>query len=249
MKKVLCLTSFLILTLAIKAQVVNIERLRLKADTLGYFGSGGISFNIIENNKRIVDLGGNLHLMHKRPKATYLLISNINVIRAGDEDFVNNGFQHFRFNHKLTNSFIFEAFAQAQFNELMKVKNRVLGGAGMRLKILNKTKLKTFSGFLYMYEYEEITGESSINRDHRMSNYLAMSIYFNDIVSFESTSYYQPKFKFIGDFRVSSENSLSLKITKNLSYQTTFQLLYDSRPPTEVPETSYSYHNSLKYSF
>lgn len=250
------MTRFFLLTIicilgftTVKSQVVNIERMRLKADTTGYFGSGAVTFNLIENKKRIMNLGGKLHLMHKRPKATYLLISNLNLIRAGEEDFVNNGFQHFRFNNNLNETFIFELFLQAQFNELLKVKNRDLAGTGIRIKLLDRSKIKVYSGLLYMYEYEEIKGENIINRNHRMSDYLAMSLYFNDIASFESTTYYQPRIKYIGDYRISSENSLGLHITKRLVYQTGFQILFDSRPPIDIPETSYSFHNSLKYNF
>lgn len=248
MRLVFLLVFISIISIA-NSQVVNIERLRLKADTTGFFGSGAVSFNIIENKKRIVNFGGNLHLMHKRPLTTYLLISNLDIIRAGSEDFVNNGFQHFRFNRNISKAFILEAFAQAQFNELLKVKNRDLIGAGLRTKIIKKDKISIFAGLLYMYEYEEIKGENIIYRDHRMSDYLAMSIYLSETASFESTTYYQPKFEFIGDYRISSENSLGLKITKHLSYQTSFRILYDSKPPVDIPEISYTYKNALKYSF
>lgn len=231
------------------SQVVNVERLRLKTDTTGLFGNAAVSLNIIENKKKILKTGGNLHLMLKKTKNVYLVISNINLIRAGDEDFVNNGFQHFRYNHLLTERFIIEAFTQAQFNELLKVKNRDLAGTGLRVKILKSKKINLYSGFLYMYEYEEIKGESIIHRDHRMSDYLSIGLYLNETFSFESTTYYQPLIKNFNDYRISSENTLGFIITKNLSFDLAFSILYDTRQPEDIPGTTYELTNSLRYNF
>lgn len=231
------------------SQVVNIERLRLKADTTGLFGNAEVALNLIENKKKILKTGGNLHLMFKKTKNVYLVISNINLIRAGDEDFVNNGFQHFRYNHLLTGRFIIEAFTQAQFNELLKVKNRDLAGAGLRLKIVRSKKFNFYSGFLYMYEYEEIKGENIIHRDHRMSDYLAIGLYLNDNFGFESTTYYQPLLRNFNDYRVSSENTFNFMITKNLSFNLSFSILFDTRQPEEIPGTTYELTNSLSYIF
>jgi hypothetical protein len=171
------------------------------------------------------------------------------LIRAGDEDFVNNGFQHLRFNHLLTERFIIEAFTQAQFNELLKVKNRDLAGTGIRTKIVRSKKFNFYSGFLYMYEYEEIKGENIIHRDHRMSDYLAIGLYLNETFSFESTTYYQPLLKNFADYRISSENSLNFTITKDLQFHVAFSILYDTRQPEDVPGTAYELTNSLSYNF
>ena len=103
-----------------------------------------------------------------------------------------------------------------------------------------------------MFEYdEENEGEDQVifSRDHRLSSYINLHLQPVDYIKLNSTTYFQPVLTRFSDMRLSSETNLQIKVTKKLTFSTTFTILFDSRAPEGVPETIYSFLNGLQFSF
>jgi len=234
------------------AQVVNIERQRIATDTTGWFGSANLSFAGSKTTKSIVSLfaGGLLEYKSKSNKDLWLFISEFSLITGNNEKFSNTGFGHLRYNRKLNDAIRWEVFTQIQYNGLTKIDTRALFGTGPRFKLTNYEHAKFYFGLAYMYEYEKLLLEPiEYNRDHRLSSYFSFSLKPEETVSFMSTTYVQPLLTDFSDYRITSETTLSLGITKKLLLNVTFNYNYDVAPPEGVPTNTYYFINGLEIQF
>ncbi|MEO1518430.1 MAG: DUF481 domain-containing protein [Bacteroidota bacterium] len=254
MKKfVLFSLLILYLPLASNAQIVDIESKRGNlVDTSGLFGFTDLSFNLVSNTRQIISVKGAVRLEWIQNKYKILSLSNYNLIRVNDERFVNNAFQHLRYTRKLGKHLAWESFGQLQENEQIRIQLRGLLGTGPRFQLFRKKKQQIYLGVMYMYEYNEISDTTFIQRDHRLSTYLSLVLQPSSNFSISSTSYVQPEIVEPGDIRLSSTNAFRFKITNQLSFQVTFSITYDSQLSKEaegVPSTNYQLLNGLRWDF
>ena len=238
----------------LNAQIVNIEDRRGSlVDTSGWFGYFGMRTNFVKNTKSVVNIGGDLRIEYLKGKSKILFLTNYNLIRANKERFIDNGFQHFRFNHQIRKRIEYEFFTQAQFNNQVRITFRGLVGNGLRYQLLNNPKGQIFMGLAYMFEYDEIKIISDVItkfRDHRMSSYISLSLQpFSDNFSIANTTYFQPVLNNFSDQRLSSQTSLNFVISKRLTFTSVFSITTDTRVPENVPATYYSLKNGIRWSF
>jgi hypothetical protein len=231
------------------SQVLNIEEQRIKTDTTGWAGDAAASFQLMKSDDQFVDLGVQLHLQYKTKRSLYLMLSDYSFVKAGADEYANSGFEHFRYNYKITDWYTWEAFTQAQFNKVLSLKFRGLLGTGPRFKVVKTENFRLYAAWLYMYEYEELELNSEINRNHRISSYVSFSWKINDILSLVNTTYFQPLVNNFSDFRISAQTDLKFKIFKKLVYTLGYYHYYDTDPPADVVSTVYSMENKLTFEF
>ena len=248
MKRILLLILFSVYP--VFSQVVNIESKRMRSDTTGWMGSAEGSFQLAKNVETIFDLGAKLHFQYKHKNYLWLFLNEYRLIKGGDNKFVNSGFAHVRYNHKVTKEFLrWEIFTQVQFNGVLDVGLRVLAGTGPRFKIYDSDNFRLYCAALYMYEYEENTAKTIFLRNHRLSSYVSFTI---DIgrVELSSTTYFQPNFKeFRKDYRLQTQEDLTIDITDDLKFVTGFTFRYDTSPFPDIPKITYYLYNGLKFEF
>ena len=237
----------------VDGQIVNVEDRRTNfVDTIGWFGFAEAGANLVKNTRSITSISGNFSLERVGRKNKLLFLTNYNLVRVNSERFIDNGFQHIRFDHFIRDRIEYEIFAQAQFNSKLRILLRGLLGTGLRFHVLEVDNGKIFWGLSYMYEYDEIKIDPekiSYFRDHRMSTYLSVSVKVNDNFSLSNTSYYQPVLKQFSDVRLSSQTTLEFYISKRFSFTTTFNITNDTRVPQEVPATYYNWSNGIRVDF
>lgn len=232
------------------SQIINVESLRKVTDTSGWTGNTSLNFSLTKNTNTLIRLNNNIHLQYKMNKHLVLFVNNLVFERAGGQSFVNQGSQHFRYNYKILDYFVWEAFVQSQYNSIAKIKFRGLAGSGPRFKLIGFEQYRMYLGTLLMYEHEEINEENLIiNRDWRASTYLSLSFYPTDNITFVSTTYYQPLLSQFYDYRIASENSFVLGVLEKLSLKITYTLTFDATPATDVPDTFYNLSTGLMYAF
>ncbi len=249
--------SFLLLfciSFTANSQIVNIEKQRRsQPDSIHWFGYINLGFNLVENDKTIITIHGDMRHDFAKKRHSFLSISNYNLGKVEDSDFINDGFQHFRYNYSINSWLTWEAFSQVQYNERINLKLRGLLGSGPRFKILDSERYHLYFGSLYMYEYDrEVEGEEEtkiIHRDHRISSYLSVSFQPLDILELSSSSYYQPVLTDLNDLRLSSESRMTVRLTKHMKLTSAFSIVYDSRTPEGVPNTTYRFVNGLRWDF
>lgn len=250
----LCLLGIALLWLGqpmVIGQIVNIENKRIATDSAGWFGKARLSFAGSKNTKETFALAANtlIEYKSKSSKDLWLLISDISLITGDKEKFSNAGFGHLRYNRKFGETIRWEVFTQIQYNSLTKVDRRVLFGTGPRFKLTQLEKAKFYFGVAYMYEREDLIEPVLRLRDHRISSYFTFTLLPEDEVSFTNTIYVQPLIDDASDYRISSETTLTLGITKKLNLAMSLRYGFDSMPPIGVPKSIYAFANSIEVEF
>jgi hypothetical protein len=258
MRKLLKIFSLILMLVgycgSISAQLVDIESQRLRNDTTRIAGVAGLAYSYKQSNDlKITDIDASLILQvrSKNKKDILLLLGNYELLRTSTESLTNTGFGHIRFTHKFNSFFRLEAFSQYQTNENLHLKNRYLLGFGPRLRVFNRKNADSAFGCLYMAEWEEITEalpETILY--HRLSSYLSFNFVIKeDFCEITSITYYQPLITDFGDYRLSNNTSLHIKLFKNLGFETGVKYSFDSQPPLGVINNSFSTTMGVKYKF
>lgn len=249
MKLILCSILFLCFSFASNAQILNAESLRKVTDTSGWSGSTSVHFALKRNANDFFSIANDIHLQYKMNKNLVLFKNHINFQKIEGENFTNFGISHIRYNYKYTPRTAMEVFVQGQYNKVSKIDFRGLIGAGPRFKLTTSEKYKFYLGTLIMFEQEELSDGSNIERNVRASSYLSFSIYPSDRVTLVSTTYYQPILNEFSDYRISSQSSLLIDIFKNLALKTSYTFTYNETPAIDVPNSQYRLTTGLTYSF
>jgi hypothetical protein len=247
--KVLIISIFLLFTSHLFGQVINIEKKRIITDTTGISGNIGVNFSSAKTTRTFTIFSFNGHLQYKTEKNLFLLLGNVDWLKAGDAKFDNRGFAHFRYNYKVNPVVRLEAFTQVQFNRLLKIDQRNLNGLGIRLKLSELERAKFYFGLAYMNEYEVLEEPAEINTDHRASSYLTFTLIPETTVTLSNTTYIQPKLDDLEDYRLNNDTNLSFQITEHLKFVAVLNFLYDANPPIDVPNLVYTVKNGLTYGF
>jgi len=242
---ILCVASF-----TSQSQILNAESLRKVTDTSGFSGSVSLGFSLKRDVNDYFAFSSSTHLQYKMNKNLVLLKNDIELKNIEGNKFENAGITHLRYNYRFHPRIAWEIFAQAQYNKVSKINFRGLLGTGPRFKLTTSERYKFYFGTHIMYEQEELSdGITPIQRDFRSTSYLSFSLYPTKTVSFVSTTYYQPKIKEFGDYRVSNQSSLLIDLFKNFAFSTSYTFIYDETPAVGIPNSQYNLESGFVYSF
>lgn len=271
---ILLSTSFSNAQMILNAESLRVNMLKGKED---WSGRAGLNFGFIKNTNDIYLISTNLAVGYNGGKNLWMIISNFNFQKVGENAFQNSGVQHFRYNRELlTKGITFEAFLQGQYDKISNVDFRGLAGTGVRFKLTKNVEIESkvntnnhvdteakrsriYLGTLVMYEYEK-SFELDMDvkrRDFRSSNYLSFSLFPTDQISIISTTYYQPRLDKFKDYRISSTLNLNIGFSSKkeesfwnkLSFNMNFSYNYDAFPVVSIPKTQYSLTNGFNFNF
>ncbi|HPE19638.1 MAG TPA: DUF481 domain-containing protein [Tenuifilaceae bacterium] len=256
------------------AQLVNTENSR-KEKKEGIQGMASVGFMFNKTTNEIIHIQNDIGIQYSKKQHTFLLLNNLELMKVssstGNQDLINQHFQHFRYNYSRNDSslIIWEYFAQHQQNKLKYQDLRIVSGAGPRFRIVEKDVFSFFICPLFMYEHEkEFETQSSKASTSVLKGdfYGVLTLKLSDGLSIKHVTYYQPafidlskssNFEPINDFRIASETALTFKLFKKmLEFSTVFTYSHDSRPPgLFVSETGdnkmnfYAIKNEIKLKF
>lgn len=115
------------------AQVVNIEGRRFMNDTVPWTGFANLRFNVAESGQRSLNLGLNGAVQYMEGRDRYMFITDLAFSQVEDNDFLNTGFQHLRYNYRKDSLWTGEAFTQAQYNKPLRLDLRLMLGRALAL--------------------------------------------------------------------------------------------------------------------
>ncbi len=239
----------ILLVLSCRAQVMNIEQQRIVTDTTGWAGTSQISASFTKYTDQLLTIGFKDHLQYKTDSSLYLMLIDYNLVKSPSSDFDNAGILHFRYNYKVRDYFTFEAFTQGQFNKLLDVRFRWLIGTGPRFKVIGHKNFRLYFASLYMYEFEELETPLLYHRDHRLSSYISITWKHKSGTILTNTVYYQPLLDRISDFRIYNQFDFSLKISKKLSFTTSYKYFFDSNPAENIINATHNLSNGITFRF
>ena len=230
------------------AQVVNIEGRRFMNDSVPWTGYADLRLNVAENTQRSTTFGLGGALQHIRGKHRLFFINDLALSRVEDNDFLNTGFQHLRYNYARDARWTGEAFAQTQYNKPLLLDLRATLGAGPRLRLVDLAGYRMYVGTALMAEYERAT-PGEVLFQGRSSSYLSVVVKLDAIASITTVVYYQPKLFDASDHRVAVEGGLLFTLVGRFTFESRINLLKDTEQPGMVPALSYSWNNRFGYRF
>lgn len=114
---VLLFPSFII------SQIINIET-KDDFNEKAFSGSIELEFDYNKSKETDWEFINSAYLTWNNDFMTILLINEIDLNRAGDQDFANDGFQHLRISYHLNKNFLIESFIQNQHDLVHNIENR-----------------------------------------------------------------------------------------------------------------------------
>jgi len=232
------------------AQFINAEALRNNKDSTGFSGTIGLNFDLVKNTKNILAFGNTIFVKYKNKKHMAFFINYLSYKKINDDDIINKGTQHLRYNYEITNIITWEVFAQLHYNTISKIDKRQLFGSGARFRLIKTKKYASFLGTVLMFEHEVIDAKPNItNDDFRLSTYIVFKLNPKPNFSFSSVNFYQPRIDKFNDYRLHSINTLTFNLFKNFNANMTYAIHYDAFPAGGVPNTQYEFLNGFSYTF
>ncbi len=236
-----------------EAQVLNVEKKRAEEDSLKkWTGDAAFSFNFRQQQVRSTVFGFNSNLTRLGKQHNYSLLSDLNIVQAEEEDVVSNGFLHFRVHLNKHKKVSEELFSQVQYDEVRGMKRRTLAGAGLRsvTSLGEKSTLAFGPGVMYEHENWSFAEVDSVTRFMKSTNYLSFRYEPKKEVAVAVTAYYQARWNyFISRPRIICDVSWEFKISDHLTFESTFDIMYDSRPVVAIDKTIYGFENTIKLDF
>lgn len=249
MKRVLYCFFYILPCLTAGAQVINVENSRIQSDTTGWLGTVGTTFTFTKNVQEILNIDAAVHLQYKTQKDLYLFLANYNLLRGNSQTLSNNMFYHLRYNRKLNPWLRWEAFTQWQQNTVTNIELRALLGTGPRFKLHESKRFRLYAATLAMYEYEKERKPAITHNDLRSDNYVSFTYQPNAVLSLTSTTFYQPLYKNLEDYRILNQFTLTVKATRHFSITTNWSYLFDSYSAAGAPKVNYAISNGFNYTF
>jgi hypothetical protein len=250
---------FLILlgcSMTLSAQV-NTERMRRMDAGEGWFHEIGVSMSVFGGNSRLLLLSGSYRMDWVRDKYYSFIVGNY--LRGTSEGnlVLHRGFAHVRLQRSLARPWKIEAFAQKEFNDFIQLKDRQLGGGGLRFEWFDQdtgmatgrpVNISIGSGL--MVEHEQFSGQTKPDtRFVRSTNYIAVRFKRNPQTFLYSVGYFQAAVEEPSAYRILVESSAGLGLSKYLTVTVSFNYRYDHRPAMGVRRYDYSISNGLTLSF
>jgi len=93
------------------------------------------------------------------------------------------------------------------------------------------------------------SGEDPVQRNHRISTYLAVTVGAGERVSLNNTVYVQPRIGEPDDVRVLEEAGLKVGLVGALSLKVALTVRYDGEPPAGVKDLDTAVTNRLAWDF
>ncbi len=250
MKKVCIFFILFFFTVTGFSQIVNVEKKR--KNVKGFQTTVALNFNLKDNGKQIIELVNSADIQYSHKAHTVIFLNNIKLLNIDKGSFVNNGFQHLRYNYTIKDSsfLTLEVFGQYQYNEQKLLQKRIISGGGPRFALFREKNFSLYIAPLAMFEYEQYTDSAHTETKlARLDSYTNMRFNINDFVAFNLIAYYQPAFNNLSDYRISCETGIRFKISKHLAYNVSYAADYDNQPSENIQKTFWYLNNSLIIKF
>jgi len=218
---------------------VNIEKYNNVGEYKGF--SGNLSFYVSAKtgNTDIQEFEADSKLGYTGDNFHTLIIGQGTFGWEDGNQYSNNALLHLRYIRELNSIVSPELFTQIDYDKKRSLLFRYLVGGGIRLALINDS-LSSFSyGSSYMFEYEKLDLPKNSKHLHktynnRWNNYLSYSNLVSPNSRISLAVYFQPRFDQFNDFRILSENFISVNISSKLSLSLSFRFRYDSKPPDKI---------------
>lgn len=233
-----------------KAQIVNVLP-GLNVDKLGWSGTFASTCAWRTGNNQIFDLSGESQVRYRRVQDVVYWIGRARYVGGGNNPFISQAFEHWRYRRILSDHFSAEIFLQQEYDSFRRLNLRALQGFGPRLALYTSDDYDVAIGTSYMFEYERLNdvhgSAHSSNIDSRSSSYAQFTWRANEQTTLQQVIYAQPLFTNIHDVRSLAESSVIVKGSPIIAFKMALRLMYDSRPPSTVKPMDTALETSIMF--
>lgn len=234
---------------------VNTESMRREWGGEGIHGQAGINLALQQGNSPYLRLGLGTRLDYLADPIYTFVVANWQ--RRTDAGILkqHDGFLHGRVVYTLIPSIKVEGFAQKEFNEFIRLKDRNLLGSGVRFTLAEANTdsflLTLHCGTGAMYEQEVLNLEPINEQTNliRSTNYLTFAWRIRKNFSVATTTYYQPAFSKPRDFRVLNNLTGTFSMSDFFSFNVALNYRYDHEPPPTVKSYDLTISNGITVGF
>ena len=162
----------------------------------------------------------------------------------------NEGLFHLRYIQNISHTdYDYELFAQSEFNEFQKIKDRNLLGANIRKSFsLGFDSFYLGLGAFYSYtEPEKIISFDPVHEQTNMNSYLSFVKKINTHFSLTYLGFYQPNIEDFSDFKTFQVLQLSTSISKHTTLSLDLNHRYSSNPYLGIEESDFRSMINLRY--
>lgn len=229
-----------ILASATLAQV-NTERYRADSDSMGFSLRADLEYFFMTGNSDFHFFGANTRFNHKWQDDYIFLVANTGFGQNSGKSFLNQTLVHLRNVYSLSNQFQIEGFVQYDNNHERLLRHRYLGGAGVRILLVKKEDYLLRFGLSGFYESEEYDLPAGARHPlktetMRMNSYLTFDLDVKKDIALITVLYVQPSIEGFSDYRIISDNALSVNLWQGIEILIKVNVRYDSAPPDEIKD-------------
>jgi len=234
--------------------IVNVEKAIIGPEADGVSHVANVAVNGASGNTEKSSIKADLLSQWKHQKHTEFLMLRYNYGTSRGKVDSNKSFVHVRHRTDLGRQWAVEALAQVGRDPFSRLSRRTLLGGGLRLTVLEKAGIAAvYLGVGGFYERERlrVTAATSDTNSSlwRSSNYLVLKRRFNEQLRMNSTTYFQPAFGQLKDYRLLEEMSAYVKVMDNIDLKLSLDFSFDARPPQTVKPTDLRYSSGLEVRF
>ena len=241
--KFLTFISFIIFSITLKSQIIDIETSR-KEDLIGAkislnLGFDGSSGTVDRTNYSI----GTRFDFNNEVWNRFLIF---NYSRREKDKRINedNTFFHIRFARKITSLIATEFFIQTNEKPLEKIEERNLFGIGIRLSPLKNLRLG-----VGVFDENEKRIDLDERNTVRINTYLNYLFNISENTSFNTLIYFQPDIEDLSEIRSLLRLGLRVKATDSFFININYEYIHDSSPPIGTDKKNSIYGFKIGYEF
>lgn len=223
-----------------RAQIVNVQGALARDPEPGWSGSAQLSVDWQTGNRSIVRVAGAGTLLYHRGPWTGLALARAEYSEGEGVKLAEKTFEHLRGRRAFGPRWLWEAFAQHEYDAFRRLSVRAVAGTGPAVHLLTRARGAVSAGVAYMLELEQrsvLEGAADSGQrewHHRLSTYLTGNLAIGEQVVGTQTVYVQPRVDAPDDVMLLSETSLQSQLSARFSLVNSLVITYDSSPPETV---------------
>lgn len=236
----------------LNAQLLNVERVRVDEDTTGWHGNLGFDFSLSRYIDHVIKISNSANASYNSRQHTYMFITSLEFVNLDGSALISSGYYHLRGTFLRNSTVSPELFTQYQYNNNLGLRNRALGGGGVRIEVINR---ENFSGNIstgLMYEYEDwgVSSEEAVQKELlKSTSNIAFTGNLSQNTTLNLTGYYQARPDRFFKPRAILESRLNVRMSRFISLSVSFTMQHDAEPIIDIPRLTYELKNGLLITF
>lgn len=262
-KRVIISWCFCLLTLFVRAQIINID----KTDTSAYLpkaawnGNVALGLEVDKQKTTLFDASNYADVSLQKMYELFVLSASNRLTYNGPQDFLNTGYVHVRWRNHYKDRLHPESYVQYQWDDIIGMLHRFVCGENLRYNFWHHHawEMTMATGLMYeneLWNYIAVdSGKIPVNAVNQKSNELKSNTYIkwagkvSKSANLSVILFYQAAFNSFFSPRVSGVVSFDVDISKHFALAVKYNGLYDEGPVVPIFKFYYSFSNNLVYRF